>query len=170
MASEKSPGRFIVSYSPANRLGRSGKGVASPQSPPIRTGRAPFRRIRLKHETTHNHARGEPHWPGGPPARYANRAGSRIASVAAAAPAKNVTVPPTSPHCCLTPVGCPLPCVHTKGKSAQGERIKIYVYYRVGLDRDKCTGIRSLRISPVFRRIAWLLSLTWARSRSISLL
>src|SRR6266404_1227172 len=94
----------------------SGKGIASPQSPPLRTGRAPFRRIRLKHETTHPQARGESPWSGGPPARYANRAGSRCASVVAAAPARTVTVPPTFLHCRLTPVGCPLTCVHTRGK------------------------------------------------------
>src|SRR5262245_2284708 len=32
---------------------RSGKEVLSPAPPPLRTGRAPFRCIRLKHETTH---------------------------------------------------------------------------------------------------------------------
>ena len=89
-----------------------------PSPPPLRTGRAPFRRIRLKHETTHLAARGEPPWSGGPPARYANRAGSRNASVVAAAPARTVTVPPTVLLCCLTPDGCPLTCVHTRGKSA----------------------------------------------------
>ena len=33
-------------------LRRSGKEVRSPPPPPLRTGRAPFRRIRLKHRTT----------------------------------------------------------------------------------------------------------------------
>jgi predicted transposase YbfD/YdcC len=32
----------------------------------------------------------------------------------------------------------------------QGERIKIQLYYGIGLDRDKCTAIRFLRISPLF--------------------
>src|SRR5437879_2740612 len=52
------------------------------------------------------------------------------------------------------------------GRSLQGERIKIHLHYRVALAWDKCTGIRFPRISPVFRRIAWPLSLAWARSRS----
>ncbi len=53
-----------------------------------------------------------------PPARYASRAGSRNASVVAAAPARTSTVPPTCLRCCPTPVGCPLPCAHTRGKWA----------------------------------------------------
>jgi hypothetical protein len=36
-----------------------------PSPPPLRTGRAPFRCIRLKHDTTRREARGEPPWPGG---------------------------------------------------------------------------------------------------------
>jgi hypothetical protein len=38
--------------------------------------------------------------------------------VVAAAPARAVTAPPTVLLRCLTPVGDPLPCVHTRGKSA----------------------------------------------------
>jgi len=53
-----------------------------------------------------------------PPARYPDRASSRNASVVAAAPARTVTVPPTFLRCCPTPVGCPLTCAHTRGKSA----------------------------------------------------
>jgi hypothetical protein len=73
------------------------------------------------------------------PARYANRASSRYASVVAAAPARTVTVPPTGLHCCLTPVGGSFTCAHTRGKSAP---------LRGGTTRWDAAPIRSITGRP----------------------
>jgi len=101
------------------RTSRSGKEVTLPPPPPLRTGQAPFRCIRLKHETTHlsQHAANLI----GLEAACTLREQSRLPTClgGGSRTSKDRYGPADISACCLTPVGCPLTCVHTRGKSAR---------------------------------------------------
>jgi hypothetical protein len=97
----------------------SGSRSGSRHSRPLRTARAGFLACSSSMEQRILTTRGAHPWLGRPPARYYYRAGSRVDTVVAVAPALVLATRPTYLQHCLTPVGCRFPSVHTRGKSAR---------------------------------------------------